>query len=268
MANGSVVQRGRASGVLLAAGLALAACGGGGGGGDDGGGGGGGGGPTAAASDCLNPALYVVGTTFRFDAQVSGYAAGRANIVGSVARLTSFEGQTDVHELDFETDTRVTVPGAGLIEDVTRTLDYGRRTGNSVTQYGKIETSISDPATGSARTVYAPPRADGRFGLAVGQSLTITTTATRTVTLPSGAQPPVSEASTDTVTYVGQETITVPAGSFTACRFDVVNDPEGPTTEWLGVGNGAPLRTIAGPGSSTELRFELQGSSRINGAPL
>lgn len=255
----------------------LAACGGGGGGGTDpaagGGGGGGGGGATATglASDCFNPAMATVGTSFRLDYQVVGAATGTASRVGTVTRQTSFDTQADATEIETESTASITMPGTPGVVERLLTRNYVRLDGMALVEYGFVEQVLSDPTADTTRRVYTPPRRDARAGLAVGQSLEISTTATDTVTSPGGTVLSVdSQTGDERITYRGQELITVPAGSFVACRFDY--EPEGAggpvDVEWLQVGAGVQLRYLSGQGTGFELAFELLPSSRLNGAPL
>jgi hypothetical protein len=90
---------------------------------------------------------------------------------------------------------------------------------------------------------------------------------TSTSTTNFGSVPATTTALTTTVTYVGQESITIPAGTFTACKFSVTTS-SGTNTEWVGKGNGAPLQSTSKASDGTAIVLSLTAASRLNGAPL
>jgi len=248
---------------LLALALMASGCGGGGGGGTTPP-------PSGGASDCFNADYATVGTTFLWDSTISGFATGTASIDGEVTQLAAFAGQTDAVETELVATTTRTVPGSPAVTETNRERHYARLDGTDVLQYGRIEESVTHPAQGIRRTVWTPSRRDNRASLTQGQSTTLNYTSTATTTLPSGqVVPGVPVATTDTIKYTGQETITIPAGTFEACRFETTSSPSGGiVVDWIQVGKGSPLKTVAGPGTANEIVIELLDTSRLNGAPL
>jgi hypothetical protein len=253
---------------MAAALLLLAACGGGGGGsGDDGDD------PAAGvlASDCRSSVLTTVGTTFRFDYAYSGAAAGGVSNVGTVTRLATFEGQTDATEVDSDMSEDFQLTGQAAVRQITNTLGYVRQTADADVLYGSVVTFASGADQGTVvRTVFTPPLLDRRFTLAAGQRTTTTTTGTATATLPSGRQEINQLSQTVTVTFTGKEQITVPAGTFDSCRFEInLTGTAQPSVIWYQVGTGVALKstTAIGANSST-LTSELLATSRLNGNPL
>jgi hypothetical protein len=249
----------------MTAALLAAACGGGGGGGDSGG-------PATSvlASDCRSTVLTTVGTTFRFDYAYSGAGTGGVSTVGSVARLTAFEGQTDAAEVNANMSEDFQATGQAATHQDKNTLSYERQTADADVIYGSELTFNSGADQGTiVRSVFSPPLVDRRFTLTAGQSTTFTTSATATVTLPSGRQEVKQLSETATVTFNGQEQVTVGAGSFRACRFEVgLVSATRPSFIWYQLGTGVVLKLASAVNASSTLTSELQATSRLNGKPL
>lgn len=229
---------------------ALAACGGGG---DDPGSG-----TTPSAADCYNPQLNQNGTTAQFDYQVSGGATGEELNQVKVSTGATFHGAsalTQTHALNG-----------------TATADiYTSDNGLEVNQYGSLTQS---PDTNQSIEVwYDSPLIDRRFTLTLGAS--DTASANKTTELKGFFITTLRKTTglSTTVTYQGQESITVPAGTFTACKFKIANvetDATGSqtstSTEWIATTSGVLLKNVFD--GATPTTYELKASSRLNGAPL
>lgn len=252
---------------------AMVGCGGGGGGdvggsggGSSGGGGiGGGGNPTGAASDCFNPALATVGTTYRWDARIVGAATGTTTFDARVTRTTTFDGTAGLVETEAGI-TQSVQSGGSTFTSTSTLLDYALVSGTTLTQYGQV-ISVTSPQPSTTRSVWQPARADTRAALAIGASVNVAWTTNDTS--PPGVGAVQTTARNNRITYRGQESVAVPAGTFTACRFEIVETPGNSVRiEWIQVGTGAPLKTTAAPGTSSEISIELLGTSRLNGNAL
>lgn len=105
---------------------------------------------------------------------------------------------------------------------------YGRRTGpEERTEYGF--TYGLDAGTVSVSTPYAPPVVDGSYGLAAGQSLRLSYVHTPDLT----------------VTFTGIEAVTVPAGTYSACRFRLDSStPAYANQRWILVGTGVVIKEV------------------------
>ena len=226
--------------------------------------------PTAgAASECFNAAFSTVGTTWNLDYQVSGALTGTSNSVNVVKPRTTFNGVANLLEIESTITTRYTAPalqaavGAvtvtnSVFEDIVGTdfIYYGSRQSASAGGFTIATTNVNNPAV-----------RDSQYSLGVGQSLTLTQ---NTVTSISGtpiAVPDVTTTTTYTITYDGQESITVPAGTFTACKFRRT-DSNGTSTNWMAKGSGAPVRSLSADGNGVQAVLELLASSRVNGSPI
>ena len=178
--------------------------------------------------------------------------------------------------------TNVFTPDSGAIAlgytaaslNVTRYYDFDRAT-NTLKQYGYLIAS-----TAGSAVVLTAPYVETRFGLAAGASFTETYTLSSDLTTPSGTHLTSTQTSTKTITFVGIEFVTVPAGTFKSCKFvetgttrlggpggTVITDPV--STQWVSVGSGIPVKGISqkflpsGAVSSTDTT-ELT-SATING---
>jgi hypothetical protein len=66
---------------------------------------------------------------------------------------------------------------------------------------------------------------------------------------------------------MGQETITIPAGTFVACKFKE-SDKDGDQFVWHGKGNGAPLKMTSKASDNSSIVMELTAATLVNGKPL
>jgi len=171
----------------------------------------------------------------------------------------------------------VTFNGASTIESVSQTQATGASPSTSTTKsyltvdasakrfsyYGSIVDATAPYAISSTITIN-PARLE-RFDLTAGESYTLNyniNTATQVLGFPVNT---VTEYSS-TITFKGIETISVPAGSFSACRMETSNETTSQGTtinslsvNWISVDTGISVRTEA-DGDITELV-----SATING---
>jgi hypothetical protein len=173
-------------------------------GGDDGGGGGGG-----PADACFPP--YAVGDVreVRFDEGEEGEGTRTERVVGS----GSFEGQDAlVEEISGQTSA-----GNGVYA-----RNYVQNGNGSIVSFGA---EAFDPGTGQliARSVNDPIRIERPRAYAVGQSHELSWTVRSTATV-NGTTVNTTEQLRDKVTLLARETISVEAGTFSACKFEVETD--------------------------------------------
>jgi hypothetical protein len=196
--------------------------------------------------------------------QHSGESTGSIAQVWTVNGPKTFEGNAAVETLYKHTGTLTT---AGVTSATNTDLKaYQKRTGDfEVTLYGS-ESTIAGNFGGfdvvqSMKVVYTPPLPDRQFGLAVGQSVTQTQTLTTTSTTTGIPNVPVTprtntNTSTQTVKFVGREQVTVPAKTFSACKFETTYSAGNiKITTWVIDGKGIPVKiqtTSNGAVSSTE----------------
>jgi hypothetical protein len=229
--------------------------------------GGGTGGGTASA--CYDLSLNdTQGTTIAIDYNYSGAMTGAEHITSTVGAMTTFEGHT-ARETTVTTSGTHTVTGQGTATVTSNGKNYGLRTGDAeTTDYGSVF-SFSTTSSGftfntDVRTVMSPPAVTHVYSLAAGASITETQSgiATSTSNFGSSTGP---FTSTTTTKFVGTESVTVPAGTYNACKFEVSVTVEGSTslsTNWLMVGKGIHIKSVA-----TDMTIEAT-SVKLNGASL
>lgn len=128
--------------------------------------------------------------------------------------------------------------------------------------YGAVTKLTNGNTIADGIVVVTPPIVDVTYSLSVGQSApsqTETETQTTTATVNGVAGTPTTTTtthSTDATTFVGYETITVPAGTFNTCRF---LDSTTGVTKWVLRGNGIEVQDSTG-GAATSIT--------LNGAAL
>jgi hypothetical protein len=233
--------------------------GGGGTGGGGGGTGGGGGGVTNGPSgDCLNPSLYNSPITSHLEYNAIGTVAGTSVTDTTSSLNVSFEGQSAT-----EFRSTVTASYTGVPPTVATAKSYGRLDGSDLLSFGTTA-DITTPVAGSVKLVFTPAKRDKRFTLGVGETSSQTYTVFSTTTL-TGIPNPItsSRSQTDTVKYLGRETITVAGGTFDTCKFDENPGQTSAITTWMGAGNasGVTIKTQAGDATLEFKAGTLNGST-------
>ena len=201
---------------------------------------------------------------------------GNQTVDATVGALTTFEAQSAVENV-------VRTTGSNTVAGNTTTIDtngkyYARRTGAAeVTQYGLLLTATVQIAgvtvPTESKSVWSPPWIDRRYGLALGASLTQTYSGSTTSTVGGimGAPPTVTTtpvSASTTTKFVAVESVTVPAGTYSACKFEEFDTatPTEITTSWLIVGKGIMVKTMANTGTDTQT---IEATAvKLNGAAL
>jgi hypothetical protein len=235
----------------------------------------GGGGGAGSSNGCFDLSLAetqgthsVIGYTY------SGAITGTEIVDSTVGAMTTFEGQSARQSALITTGSHTAAGQTVAIN--TNGTTYSARTGDGqMTQYG-LQTVASGSAGGitfttTIKTVYSPPFVDNQYSLALGSSITQTLAGTATTTIHTGVVPDqvttsAIPASTSTTTYVGQEQVSVIAGTYSACKYQVTTPGSSDvTTSWFIVGKGIPVKTtISGSVSQT-----IEANSVVlNGAHL
>ncbi|MBI3370026.1 MAG: hypothetical protein HY021_16670 [Burkholderiales bacterium] len=237
-----------------------------------------GGGTAGANNGCYDLALAdTVGTHLVLTFQYSGPITGAVTVDSTTGPLTPFEGNTGYETLVKTISNTFGIGGSsGTIEIKT----YGRRTGDAeLTQYGNTASSTisvsGQTGTITSKGVYTPPYADRSAGIALGSSLSQTSTQTTTSTtvipgFPVALPPTINTSSQTTVTkYAANETVTVPAGTFSTCRYELSfpATPNTTTTQWIIRGKGIPVQILSKTTGQTD---SLQQATAItlNGAAV
>jgi hypothetical protein len=138
---------------------------------------------------------------------------------------------------------------------------YSILDGTDLVTYGSTAQATVSGFNSSSKIVFSPPYRDKRFSLAVGasDSETYTLTSTTTITGAPVALPPQVATSTQTqvVTYLGRESVTVGAGTFDTCKFDVNN---GASTQWFAT-RGAMVKSSSTSNAGTTVLSLSSGNT-------
>ena len=234
-------------------------------------------GPTGSGNGCFDLALIdTEGTRSVVTYQHTGSETGTTTVDTLTGALTTFEGQ-QAREITVKITGTLTTSGQTAAAD-SQVKNYQRRTGEAeITNYGSSfnnSTVISGfTSTIVSKSVYSPPCVDRSSALAEGQSLTttqnLTTTVTTTITGSPVPLPPTTNTSTSsftqTVKYVGRESVTVPAGTYSTCKYEY-NNSGVVSTNWFIVGKGLGVKSVSTVGNTTQT---LQATSvTLNGQRL
>ena len=202
------------------------------------------------ASECM-PAK---GTQHKGTYRMTGGSVGTATRTFVYDRPIDFNGKSLSQRSEVNVLTYTGGPGAGHTQAATFMWIYAPEstTASIVHGYGWGRSpwdrpDLLDYTMGHS---YNPPYVDRRFQLQPGQSTEVTRRATTETTATGQPPKPGSFEDKVRVTYQGQETVNVTAGSFVACKF---------TREWFWPGDNTPYDTETrwlAKGTGVELKFE------------
>ena len=236
--------------------------------------------PTGPNNGCYDLALNdATGTRIVVVMQHTGTSTGTQTMDWTVKGPKTFEGQSAI-ETTLRLSGTMTVQGETASSDFT-TTNYGRATGSAeFTSYGSESSRTSAApggfsSTSATKMVYTPPWVSRVYALAVGQSTTETstsvTTTTNSITAGGVTLPPTTTSATTnstlTTKFVGREQVTVPAGTYNTCKFEVTTSGiGGVTTTWVIDGKGIPVKSTT-TGSGVQETQEAT-SVKLNGQNL
>lgn len=243
-----------------------------GGGAGSGGGSGGGSGSDSAgaapgsAAECFNPRLFAPGSNRALNYSVSGTHTGSMDIYTDVAaKRQGFAQYVNLVESVTTVVQKLTAPEPAMSWTFTE-RSYALLEGRHMLFYGGITQFAGEAA--STKIVATPPTRDTRFDLGLNETFDLVSTEI----IDSGDKnvPGTPMNNRYSVTYLGQESITVPAGTYTACKFlDVLHTPADPSagpysgTLWLVKGKGVMAKQVDGGRV-----IELLPSSQIDRQPV
>ena len=230
-------------------------------------------GPTGPSNGCVDlAATGAAGQSHIVTMQHTGRSQGTSRTEARNVGLTTFEGQQVMESLVKES-SQMQSEGRTVNSD-SETHYFSRQTGPAeITEYGAVFVPKATPVdmsgvVTSSRLVYTAPFVNRLPALAQGESLTQTRLGTTIITTQYPALPniPPTErrvplSTTTTTTFVGIETVTVPAGTFSACRFQL-STPDGVAiTSWQHLGTGVPLKMQAADGTAEATSITVNGAA-------
>lgn len=206
---------------------------------------------TGDASQCFNPELSAEGTHIISEYRATdGASGGVINFTydQTIHGFTTFNGNQVRYAIS---DTVAT--GAAPSRSTT-TSYFTVDESNSRSEAAGVEVEVTSPINSTTVTSNSPFMLT-RYDLSAGQSHSQTYTSSTQV---MGFD--VNTTINFTRTFTGFEDITVPAGSYSACRFDIDQDGE-LTTRWVAVGSGIELKVVSGGDETVFVSGTLNGSS-------
>ena len=234
--------------------------------------------PTGGNNGCFDPALLALTTGYRahlvYDVSGTG-ATGEQTVDSEIVGPDTFESQSAIKITTLArsalTLLNVTTNSLARIDSFEQLAANGYvRTLGSVIEASDgtvVLPGMTDPTAFISKLVLNPPTLNLEIGLALGQSVTVSTTNTTTILQPAGL-PPSSHASTLTHTYEARETITVLGRSFNTCRYrETEAGVSEVTTTWYLLGKG-PVAVQIESRSGTDLQSLKLKSGTINGAAI
>lgn len=249
--------------------------------------GGTGGGGTGSLNECTDPAMSSLPTGARTTAVYvyEGLVTGEQTVDSVITGPATFKGQNAVLVTSTTKGTNTIDVGGFATTTTTTTVvkSYEQPSSNGLVKtlgvVSDVTTTVSLPAIpgvptlpgtdtlSSIETVFNPPIENIEFTLALGGSLTKTSTSTTTTLSGTVIPPPTTVTTSQSYRFEAKETISVPAGSYNTCRYKVGTPgtaDEG--TLWLIVGKGVMAKSegLTPQGVQT---VSLK-SGTYNGAPL
>lgn len=196
-----------------------------------------------SAAECFNSTLFTSGTRYRLNYLATNRAIGgnwELVVDGTVGAATTFEGVDGVIPVS-ETRTGsagAQYPSTVLFDDVR----YIKLEGREVLEFGAVVGSYfyvqGTTVFSLVKAVMTPARRDSRYTLMPGDEATSNFVYTASP-VTAGIAPPFVQSRSSIVRYLGQESVTVPAGTFTACKFGT----SGPA-EWIIKGTGIVAKRV------------------------
>ncbi len=235
--------------------------------------GGGGTAPTGPLNECAHPSTDTLPTGFRSHLiyQYSGTLTGEQTIDSVIdGPGYAFEGKSLVRMSSSTSGTNavqgISITTTTEIKSFHEITSGVARTVGSLIDVSTTTMGITVPVS-SSKLVFQPPRDSWEFRLAQQQTATVSTTSVTTPISPPGQS--LLSTRAETVTFEAKESISVPAGSFQACRYRTAGDSATSyTLTWYILGKGVPAKIQSYfnglPGDAQVL---LPGST-FGGAPL
>ena len=236
-------------------------------GGSGGGGGGGDGGdgendPSAAA--CYNPKIFNKGYRTMLEYRIE---SGPDTIVSTQNSLTNGPGLSSGGRSGTKISSDIKAKTDG--QTITARTQYFVEVNNArkrSTSFA-IETQLLSPQTGSITTIHNPGILS-RFDLNKGQAFSQSYNTEITTKFPGFNNTESTQTDLGT-TYLGQVSVTVPAGTFKACKFNeqstttVAHLPpiSNTTTLWFAVGTGVLIKSVGDEDSSQLLSGTINGKA-------
>ena len=224
--------------------------------------------PTPSASgnsSCFENYAQAVGNLIITDLDFQGTLTGTQHTESRLTSLSStFNGVPNLTEVSILTTGTNFVSGYAISTNTTGKAYYKIVSPTTTAAYGVAATATVLGQSVTTTTTFTPPYVDGTANLAVGETGTFTQTG-NVVTSGPGSGPSTTSY---TVKFAGRESITVPAGTFNACRYEISTQGAGGVvslaTSWFY--RSFMIKSSFPSGGGTQ-NIQLKAAT-INGAPI
>ena len=194
---------------------------------------------------------------------------------GLITVANQFVDGTQIFAGNPSTRVRIDVEFEDFPGGRNTTINYVSAVENLVQEVYGVEVFTEGPPSTTSLTTYSPPLLF-RFDLSPGDSYTRTVNASTEVNPGTDAEQLLEQSVTVSTSYLGRETITVPAGTFETCRLETetrTTDSSGTVTSavstlWLGVGTGLNVRQEDGSAGTGNLATIVLLSATIDGESI
>jgi hypothetical protein len=216
--------------------------------------------PTASSNGCFNLDLaYTAGTTSNISYTSQGTAGGIASGPTVLTAESVLDGNVTLDgKTVFKTSTKASLfDQTGKKSSETMTTGYAVRSGSAQTTTLRLDSSITAFAGNTTSLIsqvltYNPGFVDPSPGMVLGSTAEYPQKGTGITTIsPPGSTTTEILDKVIVRKFVAIENITIPAGTYTACRFEEWDkaNPAFTTTFWVTYGIGAYIKVeTKGPG--------------------
>jgi len=220
--------------------------------------------PVGSLNECADPAMATLptGLRVRLVYEFGGTVTGEQTMESVIDGPSTFDGQSAIKITSVTSGTNTFEGETVSVSTNTQTYEQLGTNGVTKTLGAMVQMAIAGFPISSSKTVFDPPRENIEFHFAEGQTGTIVS---RSMTTPGQSS---FSTHTETFTFEKKESVTVPAGNFTTCRYRTngVNASTYDTT-WYILGKGIAAKVVSIENGVVTDTQQLK-SGTYNGAPL
>ena len=226
-----------------------------------------------SAVACLNPLTDKAGTRVEHVYNSTNAAQGATVLTTAVTDVlgkATFKGRQATESKSVVKARSATNPEINS-DSITYTYTGLADNNTTLLVYGVVPDATTESGVTVQATISQDPPKEDRFNLTAGQSYShsyVQTTETKSSF--GGTQLPTQTITTNVVdnrTYVGRESITVPAGTFETCKFTQTTsfdgNNSGTSTTWISVDHGFFVKSIAGDTENVIVSLSINGNKVI-----
>jgi hypothetical protein len=221
-----------------------------------------------SAAACFSPAAYEIGARASLAYTVSGDQAGSYTSNEELVGQTLFNGVMALERV-IALESTVSAPFQAQVSMLVKHYSSAPSVTKVITEYGDVSEAWVNGIPVRITSIARPPYEDPSWTLTKGQSYTAQITIDETSEVAGVPQAPTTMTGVQTITFLGYETVSVPAGTFVnACKWQTSATVEGVTTtgtQWVTAsGQGVTVKTFSSDDFSGSVMTQLT-SGTVNG---